>query len=138
MSRHPYKWRPRNKKLEWLRANVDHVVVLARATDSDLESGLPEMPEYHHWEMVDSHVDVDDRIPSMVVPQVAGWLRDGERVLVSCLMGRSRSGMTAALVVREYYGMTGEQALDYVRERRPNAIKRERPEAWIRGLGRPD
>lgn len=56
-------------------------------------------------------------IADIVVEQ----LRDGHRVLVTCHLGRNRSGLVTGLVlVRQ--GMTGLQALEHVRRARANAL----------------
>lgn len=130
----PSKWKPREKRDEWLREHVKHVVALCRRDpDVDIE-GINVV----HAPLVDSHVGVDERIPEHIVPWVLDRVRAGEPVLVSCLAGRSRSGITCGLVLREYYRVTGEEALRILRERRPNAIKREKPADWLRSLGAPE
>jgi protein-tyrosine phosphatase len=133
MSSHPDKWRPRSSKVEWLVANVRHVVLLANRPDPELEVGIAGV-HYWHFPVVDSHIDVDPRISLEVVPQVINWIRDNEPVLVSCLVGRSRSGMTCALVAKEYFNLSGADALTYLREKRPLAIKRDRPAQWLAAL----
>lgn len=68
---------------------------------------------------------------------VAGLARDGHRVLVHCTFGRNRSGLMAALVVRELLGISGAAALDHVRARRTDAVNNEGFAAWLRGLPAP-
>jgi hypothetical protein len=47
----------------------------------------------------------------------------GNRVLVSCYMGRNRSGLISALAVRELLGVSGAQAARIVMGRRPIALR---------------
>lgn len=49
---------------------------------------------------------------------VARDMRRGHRVLVSCLMGRNRSGLVAALALHLVTGEPGSATLTLVRERR--------------------
>lgn len=41
---------------------------------------------------------------------VAGLVEEGHRALVHCTFGRNRSGLVAALIVRELLGVSGEEA----------------------------
>lgn len=134
----PDKWP--DGKMEWLAENVDLIVVLCNRGDAELaaltddnEHGLT----YWHLPVPDSHKTVDGTIVEHVVPTLVNWILSGKSVLVCCLAGRSRSGATAALTVRELYNVTGSEALDYARTRRPNSVKREGPEAFIRALEKP-
>jgi hypothetical protein len=129
----PAKWSPREERDRWLSENVDHLVVLC---NREPEVDLPDV-EVLHMPLVDSHKTVDPRIPQVVVPNVVGWLTQGEPTLVTCLAGRSRSGITCGLALRELYDLTGEEALEKLRAGRPRAIKREGPEAWFKALPRP-
>ncbi len=50
-------------------------------------------------------------------------MRHGERVLVTCAMGRNRSGLISALAMRQAYKITGDHAIAAVRSARgPNAL----------------
>lgn len=129
---HPAKW-PAGRD-EWLKENIDLVVVLAKRDPEIYVEGV----EVWHIPVVDSHKTVDSRIPDSVVPVVLNWIRSGKRVLVCCLAGRSRSGACNVLVVRELKNLTGSEALDFVREKRPKAVKREGPEAYLRALPAPN
>jgi len=134
MSSSPGKWEPREKRDAWLRDNgIEHVVALCNR-DPETQGVVPDTV---HAPVVDSHKTVAGAIPRSIAPTVAQWVRDGEPTLVSCLAGRSRSGITCGLVLRELYDLSGEEALELLRDRRPRAIKREGPEAWFSALPRP-
>lgn len=137
MSASPAKWRPGKFKQFVQAYDIKHVVALCNrppyAEGDDWDDGV----DVWHLPLVDSHKTVDPQIPQVVVPKVVGWLRAGERTLVSCLAGRSRSGITCGLAIRELFDLTGEQALEQLRAGRPRAIKREGPEAWLRSLPAP-
>lgn len=136
MSRHPAKWAGAGK-LAWLRENVRHVLVLARMDDPELRE-LEEDggPQYWHVATSDGAKRLDSRLYSLA-KDVARRMRAGEPVLVACLVGRNRSGATCTLAVREFYNVTGSAALDYVRSRRPGAVKRRGPEDELRSLSKP-
>lgn len=68
---------------------------------------------------------------------VAGLVEEGHRALVHCTFGRNRSGLLASLVVRELLGLSGADALAYVRERRDGAANNEVFATWLRSLPAP-
>lgn len=138
MSSSPGKWRPVDKRDEWLEEHgIKHVVALCNRSPEVLDVSHGGSIDVMHLPVVDSHKTVDPRIPQYVLPHVLQWVRDGEPTLVSCLAGRSRSGITCGLVLRGLYDLSGAEALEKLRERRPNAIKREGPARWLSALPRP-
>lgn len=64
-------------------------------------------------------------------------VRNGFFTLVHCVAGRNRSGLVGALVVRELLSMSGSEAMEYVRLRRPGAIDNLWFEDFLRSLDRP-
>jgi protein-tyrosine phosphatase len=68
---------------------------------------------------------------------VAGLVEDGHQALVHCTFGRNRSGLMATLIVRELLGLSGADALDYVRQRRDRAANNETFAEWLRSLPAP-
>ena len=135
MAPNPDKWRNREAGVAWLRANVEHVVVLSNRNPSFLKK-YPEVG-YWHYPIKDGHTALDVRLYEVVTPAVAQWLADGEPTLIACLVGRSRSGAACALAVREHLNLTGRNALALVRKGRPNAVKRAGPEAELNALRKP-
>ena len=49
--------------------------------------------------------------------------RDGKNIAIHCHAGVGRTGMFAACLARETLGLTGEQAISWVRERILNAVE---------------
>jgi protein-tyrosine phosphatase len=49
---------------------------------------------------------------------VAREVRNGSRVLVTCLAGKNRSGMINALAIRNLFGVSGSTAMNMVRDGR--------------------
>lgn len=54
--------------------------------------------------------------------RVADAVANGKRTLVSCAMGKNRSGLVTALAARELLGLTGAEAAYLVQRRRPIAL----------------
>ena len=135
MSATPAKWKPGTFEAFIDEHRIRHVVALCNTAPVPWSS-------YNdcaiwHYPVKDSHKTVDPRIVQEVVPRVKHWVQHDERTLVSCLVGRSRSGITCGLVIRDFFDLDGEQALEQLRAGRPNAIKREGPEAWFKALPAP-
>ena len=64
------------------------------------------------------------------------YLQAGRRVLVTCAMGRNRSGLVSALILVMRRGISGEQALTYVQQRRPNALTNRTFATFLKRIGR--
>lgn len=53
---------------------------------------------------------------------VSKYVRDGKKVLVTCMMGRNRSGLIVALTLMKLLGWNGKQAVAHIKARRANAL----------------
>jgi protein-tyrosine phosphatase len=58
----------------------------------------------------------------------------GGKVLINCNAGRNRSCLLAALTLTKLNGWSGEQAMAFVRERRPNALANPMFEKYLRSV----
>lgn len=66
---------------------------------------------------------------------VASYELGGPRsVLITCHAGRNRSGLLAALIVREVTGESGARAMEIVRAGRPRAIANPYHAAYLESL----
>lgn len=54
--------------------------------------------------------------------QVVKEYRLGKRILVSCAMGRNRSGLVMALALSRLCGVSGNDAIKVIREKVPHAL----------------
>ena len=102
------------------RYGIKVVVNLCGVMDGDLFA-RPEDLLYIRWHIVDS------RLPNVVLLTelanlLSQFVQEGRTVLVHCKRGRDRSSLLNALVVGAVCGMSGKEAVKYVRERRPNAL----------------
>jgi protein-tyrosine phosphatase len=94
--------------------------------DGDVDAGIPSAPNailYVYYPIL------DDDLPDLTKIEalgrlVAGLVSDRHRVLVHCRMGFNRSVLVIATALT-YLGMTGEQALEHLRECRPGALFNE-------------
>jgi protein-tyrosine phosphatase len=103
--------------------------------DGRVDSGLPEAPNAILYVY---HPILDDDLPNLAKIDALGRLvadlvGSGHRVLVHCRMGLNRSALVIATALT-YMGMTGEQALEHLRERRPGALFNENFAAHVQQL----
>jgi protein-tyrosine phosphatase len=122
----------------WVREHgIDTVVDLADADSfppSDQVDGLT----YLKCPLVEGDELPDPGLTTRLSDLVAGLAEDGHRVLVHCTFGRNRSGLLVSLVVRRLLGLTGEEAVRHVQERRAGAVNNETFHTWLCSLPAPD
>ena len=82
----------------------------------------------------------DGRLKPQRIAELQRWadfiaerLRKGLPVLIQCHAGRNRSGLLAAMVVSRYKGITDSEALEYVRQMRPDAVDNAHFERYLEG-----
>lgn len=66
--------------------------------------------------------DDEKALAATAADRVARYLRRGRRVLVTCFMGRNRSGLVSALALHKLHGCGGRTAAEIVRTHRENAL----------------
>ena len=72
------------------------------------------------------------RLVCSAVREVANALRRNRRVLVTCHLGLNRSGLITGLVLRQFYGMTADEAVLRIRHARgPHALSNNKFVALI-------
>jgi protein-tyrosine phosphatase len=114
-----------------LARRVDTVVDL----DAYVDPGLPELPNrllYVYYPILDE--DLPD-LPKLeaVGRLIADLVCSGHVVLVHCRMGLNRSNLVVATALT-YLGMTGEEALQHLRNLRPGALYNELFADHVRAL----
>lgn len=122
---------------EWVRrTGIDVVVDLA---DPDAYPPASELEglTYLKCPLVDDVDLPDPGLTLRLAGLVAGLVEDGHQALVHCTFGRNRSGLVATLVVRELLGLSGAEALAYVRRRRDRAANNETFAQWLTSLPAP-
>lgn len=94
--------------------------------------------QHHSVRMLDSATE-DTSLVNEIVPQIVEALEEGGNVLVHCQAGINRSNLTAALVLREWKGLTSEQAIAMLREKRsPLVLANKGFERFLLGLDNPE
>jgi protein-tyrosine phosphatase len=91
--------------------------------DGDLDAGVPTDPDrmlYVYFPFRDQ--DLPNLVKLHAVASLGAELVGrGEKVLCHCLMGFNRSALVAGLIL-VHLGLSGEEALAMVRDRRPGAL----------------
>lgn len=119
-------------KLKSLREQgIGIVVNLIKRFDEDLAG--PDGLEYYSLPIADGE-DWDQAMVLALSYRMAERIREGQRILVHCNAGRNRSGLVCALIVRELWGISGSEALEYVRKKRPRAVDNPHFEEYLRSL----
>jgi hypothetical protein len=68
-----------------------------------------------------------------LVHRVLGELRSGRSIAIHCRAGRGRAGMVAACLAREALGLSGDEALAWIRRLVPGSVETRGQEELIRG-----
>lgn len=81
------------------------------------------------------------RVANQVADRVAQRMSEGRTALVTCQVGRNRSGLISALVLMRLHGLSGSQAVDQVRTARElhlppgeEALSNDTFRAYLRSL----
>jgi len=100
-------------------AGIDTIIDL----DGGVDIGVPAMANhliYLYFPFEDAAVPTMPKLHA-VARFGANCVRDGHRVLSHCGLGFNRSALVAGLILR-YLGMSGEEAVQLLRLRRPGAL----------------
>ncbi len=103
--------------------------------DGDVDRGVPTAAN----QMLYVYFPIfDDDLPDLqklhaVARLAASLVQKGERVLSHCGLGLNRSALVAGLTLT-YLGMSGEDAVRLLREKRPGALFNEKFAAYLHSL----
>lgn len=114
--------------------HIDTVLNCSPDDDPELHGAV----HYIHFPMPDNstfarHVDVCHALAS----KMAVRIEEGHVVLTHCHVGANRSGLMNALIVRRLMMVSGGEALEIVRSRRPKSIRNKFFEDYLRELPAP-
>lgn len=91
---------------------------------------------YLHWPIEDGDLP-EDEMASILVETIMAALRKKKKVLLHCYEGRNRSGLLAALVVRKMLNLSGKEALDFIRQKKPGMLYNRKFAEYLEGLNPP-
>ncbi len=117
-----------------LRLRVHSVTAIINLWRDDAR--LPAMLEWYEHHPISDGKCIDGGLDQLVARAV-GHTIVGGRVLAICHAGRNRSGLLAALIVRQIRCVSGEEALAIVRAARPRAVANPGFESYLCGLDKP-
>lgn len=93
--------------------------------------------EVIHAPMFDDQIDLETiERASIAASQVADLVRDGaKKVLVTCAVGKNRSGLVTGLILHDLYGLSGDEAVTVIQAKRPGALSNDSFAEFLRDLG---
>ncbi len=116
---------------------VQHQIDTVIDLEGGLDIGVPTVPNQCLYVYFPIY---DEDLPSLAKLRAVGRLggalvKSGHRVLSHCGMGLNRSALVAGLILCEL-GLSGPQAVERVRERRPGALFNDQFAAYLAGIER--
>jgi protein-tyrosine phosphatase len=107
---------------EWRHLD-DHGITVVIDLEGEIDHGVPTIPNhilYIYFPIYDE--DLPDMAKLQAVVRLgASLVAAGHKVLSHCGMGFNRSALVAGLILVEM-GMSGEDAVAYLRRKRPGAL----------------
>jgi len=110
----------------------------------DMCGGVDERPDYYHRAARVLSAPFEDGTPipdgflDRIVPEVGTALVQGEKVLVHCAAGLSRSASTVYAILREHFHLDHDEALRRVQTpgvwEYPHPVVLDSARAWVRGF----
>lgn len=73
-------------------------------------------------------------IARIAAGRVADYVRQKRHVLVTCMMGRNRSGLVTALALHNLYGWSGIRCVNFVQSKRENALTNDDFARYLRAI----
>ena len=103
--------------------------------DDDLDIGVPQIPDqilYIYFPFEDKDLPDLHRLHS-VARLGAELMRNGHKVLSHCGMGHNRSALLMGVILT-YLGMSGEEAVALIRQKRKGALYNMKFATYLQGL----
>lgn len=127
-------------KIEDWRHLDEHGITVVIDLEGGLDHGVPTIPNqvlYIYFPIYDEDLPDLGRLHA-VARLGATLLASGHKVLSHCGMGFNRSALVAGLILMER-GMSGEETVAHLRQRRPGALFNERFAEYLLSspIGRP-
>lgn len=123
---------------EFDQQGVRVVVVLAEEAECEVHASRDLLQAYAqqsleviHLPIPDYHAVSHDKLRTLI-DEVLGHLRAGRNVAIHCRAGRGRTGALAACLAREVLGLSGNEALEWIRALVPGSVETVTQEALVR------
>ena len=100
--------------------HFSHIFSLYKWERYDYDTEKTKLYEYTMYDSASMPVDTETL--EKVVPLAVEALNNGGKVLIHCQAGINRSNLTAALVLRDWKGLTSREAIDMLREKRSEHV----------------
>ena len=107
----------------------------AESREEDLDAGVPTVPNhvlYLYYPIFDEELPDLDKLQA-VARLGSSLIQAGHKVLSHCSMGFNRSALVAGLIL-VHLGLSGEEAFNLLRSKRPGALFNEVFATYLRGL----
>lgn len=108
-------------------------VTLALSLTARGEPGLAGWGGYLHLPMSDG-ADQQEDLAGAASRRVVNEIVRGGEALVMCHAGRNRTGLVVCLALRRLLKVSGSEALDFFRARRPMGVANQAFETYLRSL----
>ena len=112
-----------------------HGITIVIDLEGDLDAGVPSVPNhvlYLYYPIFDEELPDLDKLKA-VARLGSSLIQAGHKVLSHCGMGFNRSALVAGLIL-VHLGMSGEEAFQLLRSKRPGALFNEVFATYLRGL----
>jgi protein-tyrosine phosphatase len=116
----------------------DHGISVVIDLEGDLDAGVPTVPNhvlYLYYPIFDEELPDLDKLKA-VARLGATLVEAGHKVLSHCGMGFNRSALVAGLIL-VHLGLSGEEAFQLLRRKRPGSLFNEVFAGYLRGLPAP-
>lgn len=112
-----------------------HGITVVIDLEGGLDDGVPSMPNhvlYLYYPIFDEDLPDLDKLKA-VARLGSSLIQAGHKVLSHCGMGFNRSALVAGLIL-VHLGLSGEEAFQLLRSKRPGALFNEVFASYLRGL----
>jgi protein-tyrosine phosphatase len=114
-----------------------HGITVVCDLDDDLDIGVPEIPDqllYVYFPFEDKDLPDLNRLHS-IARLGAELIRNGHKLLSHCGMGHNRSALLMGVILT-YLGMSGEEAVALIRQKRQGALYNKTFASYLQRLPR--
>lgn len=119
---------------DWKPISEQEIMIICDL-DDDLDIGVPKIPDqilYIYFPFEDRELPNLHRLHS-IAKLVAELVQNGHKVLSHCGMGHNRSALLMGVILT-YLGMSGEEAVTLIQQKRRGALYNKNYATYLKGL----